>query len=75
MSFTYMSILEILLFNLAFILIYQPEFIFSVLRISESTEKKIRGTMTVFGIIALCTLFAWSFYFGATLFVYKRSLM
>ena len=75
MSFAFMSVVEIVLFNLTFILIYQPAFIFNVLRINEGTEKKLRMTMTVFGIIALCTLFAWSFYFGATLFVYKRSLM
>ena len=75
MSFAFMSVLEILLFNLAFILIYQPAFIFDVLKISEGTEKKLRNVMTVTGIITLCALFAWSFYFGATLFVYKRSLL
>ena len=75
MSFAFMSVIEILLFNLAFILIYQPAFIFNVLKISDGTEKRLRGIMTVTGIMALCVLFAWSFYFGATLFVYKRSLM
>ncbi len=75
MSFTMMSVLEILLFNLAFILIYQPTFVFNLFKISDGTERTLRSIMTVAGIITLCALFAWSFYFGATLFVYKRSLM
>ena len=75
MSFALMSVVEILLFNLAFILIYQPAFIFHVLKISTETEKKFQHAMMVLGIIVLCILFAWSFYFGATLFIYKQSLL
>jgi hypothetical protein len=75
MSFAFMSVVEILLFNLAFILIYQPEFIFHVLKVRTETEKKFKYAMMVGGIIFLCLLFGWSFYFGATLFVYKQSIL
>jgi len=75
MTFALMSVIEILLFNLAFILIYQPTFIFHFLKISEETEKKLHKTMMAAGIIFLCILFGWSFYFGATLFIYKQSLL
>lgn len=70
-----MSVIEILLFNLAFILIYQPAFIFHFLKVSPETEKKLHQAMMITGIIFLCILFAWSFYFGATLFIYKQSLL
>ena len=75
MTFAFMSVIEIILFNLAFILIYQPAFIFHVLKVQEESEKRLRNIMTVIGVIALCVLFGWSFYFGATLFVYKQSLL
>jgi len=75
MTFAVMSVIEILLFNLAFILIYQPEFIFHVLRISGESEIRLKYIMMVTGIIVLCILFGWSFYFGATLFIYKQSLL
>ena len=75
MSFAFMSVIEILLFNLAFILIYQPEFIFQILKVSVETEKKLKHAMMVAGIIFLCILFGWSFYFGATLFIYKQSIL
>lgn len=75
MTFAFMSVVEILLFNLAFILIYQPEFIFHVLKVGAETEKKLKHIMMVCGIIFLCILFGWSFYFGATLFIYKQSIL
>jgi hypothetical protein len=75
MSFALMSVVEILLFNLAFILIYQPSFIFHFLKLRTETERKIQHIMMIAGILVLCILFGWSFYFGATLFIYKQSLL
>jgi len=75
MSFALMSIIEILLFNVAFILIYQPAFVFKLLRMSEESEKRSRNIMMAGGVVVLCILFGWSFYFGATLSIYKQSLL
>jgi len=75
MKLSTLTAVEIILFNLAIIFVFQPKFIFSTLKIAPATEKTLRIIFTSLGIITICFLFAWSFYFGAMLFLFKQSVL
>ena len=75
MKLSTLTAVEIILFNLAIIFVFQPKFIFSMLKTGPVTEKTTRIVFTALGIITICLLFAWSFYFGATLFLFKQSVL
>ncbi|MCX6113412.1 MAG: hypothetical protein NTY22_09090 [Proteobacteria bacterium] len=75
MKLSTLTTVEIILFNLAIIFVFQPRFIFSILRIGPVTEKTMRIIFTGLGIVTICFLFAWSFYFGAILFLFKQSVL
>lgn len=75
MKITVVTAVELILFNLAFFLIYQPQFIFNAFKLSKEKEKTIRTVMTSFGVVTICLLFIWSFIVGAILFLYKQALI
>ena len=75
MKLSTLTLVELILFNLAFILVYQPRFIFKILPIKDTGEEVLSKALTWAGIVTMCVLFVWSFYFGAMLFVYKRSML
>lgn len=75
MNISFMIGIQILLFNIAFIFIYQPGFLFSMFRMGRRTEQTFRVILLILGILCLCALFIWSFYFGANLFLYKRAML
>ena len=75
MKLSTLTAVEIILFNLAIIFVFQPKFIFSMFKIGPVAEKTVRVVFTGLGIITICLLFAWSFYFGAMLFLFKQSAL
>ena len=75
MKLSTLTAVEVIIFNLAIIFVFQPKFIFSTLKIGPLTEKTMRTVFTGLGIITICFLFAWSFYFGAMLFLFKQSVL
>jgi hypothetical protein len=70
-----MAIVELILFNIAFIFVYQPSFIFDFLSLSAEHRRKLSIFMTVTGLILICFLFCWSFYFGANIVIRKNELI
>ena len=75
MKLSTLTIVELVLFNLAFILIYQPRFIFRLFSVKPEFSDLLSKILTSLGAIVICVLFVWSFYFGAVLFIYKKSLL
>jgi hypothetical protein len=75
MKISTLTVVEIILFNLAIIFVFQPSFLFSMFRIKPNWEKTFRSILTGLGIVTICILFAWSFYFGAVLFLFKQSVL
>jgi len=75
MKFSTFTIVEIVLFNLAILFIYQPQFVFELLKLNGTKEAALKKMFAVLGIITICALFAWSFFFGATLLIYKQTLL
>ena len=75
MKLSTLSAVEIILFNLAILFVFQPKFLFAVLKIKPHTERVMRHVFTGLGIVTICFLFAWSFYFGAVLFLLKQSVL
>lgn len=75
MRISTITAIQILLFNLAFLLVYQPRFLFYFFKMAPSTERTVKIVLTSLGIVTICILFGWSFYFGATLYLYKQSVL
>ncbi|MEI6092129.1 MAG: hypothetical protein WCQ47_00420 [bacterium] len=75
MKLSTLTTVEIILFNLAIIFVFQPKFIFTMLKVRPASEKILRMIFTGLAIMTICVLFAWSFYFGAILFLFKRAVL
>jgi hypothetical protein len=71
----FFAIVEIIVFNLVFIFIYQPAFIFDILKPSPEWRSRLSRAMTALGLLMMCFLFCWSFYFGAFIVLQKNELM
>ncbi|MBN1114574.1 MAG: hypothetical protein JXA66_04480 [Oligoflexia bacterium] len=74
MNISLLTLGEIILFNLTLVFFYQPRFIFSLLKISENNIKKSSIMLMGIGIVFLCLLFGWSFYFGAKVVIFKNTV-
>lgn len=70
-----LAIVELVSFNIIFVLIYQPAFIFDILKLSPEKSKLLSNIMTAVGLLLICFIFCWSFYFGASIVIQKNELI
>lgn len=70
-----MALIELILFNVAFIFVYQPSFIFDFLKLSDDRQRKVSLLMSATGLVLICFIFCWSFYFGAMIVIQKNELI
>jgi hypothetical protein len=73
MNFSKLLLIQIILFNLSIILLYQPNFIFILANIKN--KNKVSKYLFFTGLVSLCFLFIISFILGANYILYKKNLI